>query len=600
MALDFGNKVENGGIPPNGVLPASEFNQLVAQVNKNEEDIAAIDEPNSIESIEATESQASGGNNVVTITETNGTETSFNVRNGNDGANGVSLGDVEIADNLTTDDATKVLSAKQGKVLKDLVDSQTFPIVNDLTTGGEESALSAEQGVVLKGMMTIRRTFINAAICAVGGYYDYQTSVVNATTYYRFCLIPIEGIERLDVTGCYQKAVHYFGADGTTKVGRTTLEVLTKADFPSGAVYCGWSYDKNTYLNISIDYVVNNVLANVGVSNMTDEKVIVPLIRTNIDSTTGEVIDGDSWLITPNLIPLCNAYGAYFDEGSNANVCFCYWYDKNQEYIKNTAGAKGDKAPEGACYMRFRVGGYTQGYTQATLHLYGSSITPQKIDDMELATTNISPRNLLNKKVAFLGDSITAQNAYCSHFGLISGAIISDLGVNGKCYSGGEIALQAANLVGDEEVVVMMGGTNDFNQSKLIGNIYDVSNGTITPTSDVTTFCGGLHKAINDIYTKCPTVQIVIITPPQKSNGWTANSASKYLYDYADAVKEVAKLYGIPVVDQFANCGINPVFAAMKTKYFNNDGTHPNDRYHWLLARWLYTALATWVKEHHV
>ena len=119
MALDFGNKVENGGIPPNGVLPASEFNQLVAQVNKNEEDIAAIDTPNSIESIEATESQASGGNNVITITETNGTETTFNVKNG---ADGVSLGDVEIADNLTTNDNTKVLSAKQGYVLKGLID----------------------------------------------------------------------------------------------------------------------------------------------------------------------------------------------------------------------------------------------------------------------------------------------------------------------------------------------------------------------------------------------------------------------------------------------------------------------------------------------
>lgn len=149
MALDFGNKVENGGIPPNGVLSATEFNQLVAQVNQNEEDIVEIGTPNSIEDIEVTESQVSGGNNVITITETNGTETTFNVKNGEDGANGVSLGDVEIADNLTTNDATKVLSAKQGKVLKDALDSQTFPIVNNLTEGGEGSALSAEMGKVL-------------------------------------------------------------------------------------------------------------------------------------------------------------------------------------------------------------------------------------------------------------------------------------------------------------------------------------------------------------------------------------------------------------------------------------------------------------------
>ena len=114
MALDFGNKVENGGIPPQGVLRAEEFNELVAQVNQNEEDIAELGTPNSIESIEVTESQASGGNNVITITETNGTETTFNVKNGEDG---VDLGEVAIADNLTTDDATKVLSAKQGYVV---------------------------------------------------------------------------------------------------------------------------------------------------------------------------------------------------------------------------------------------------------------------------------------------------------------------------------------------------------------------------------------------------------------------------------------------------------------------------------------------------
>lgn len=547
-----------------------------------------------------------------TIYYTDNTTSTFQVTNGANGqagaqgADGVGITSIEkTGTSGLVDTYTITLSNGQTSTFEvtngqDGHDLGLASIINNLNSDSTEDALSAAMGKELGERTILRRTFVNAAICAVGGYYGYQTSAVVPSANYRYCLIPIEGIERLDVTGCYQKAVHYFAADGTTKVGRTTLEVLTKADFPSGAVYCGWSYEKNTYLNISIDYIVDDVLANVGVSNMTDERVIVPLIRSNIDSTTGEIIDGNNWLITPNLIPLCNAYGAYFEEGSTVTTCFCYWYDKNKEFIKNTTGTKGDKTPDGACYMRFRVGGYTQGYTQATLHLYGSSITPQKIADMGLATTNISPRNLLNKKVAFLGDSITAQNAYCAYFGLISGATISDLGVNGKCYAGGVIALQAANLVGDEDVVVMMGGTNDFNQSKLIGNIYDVSNGTITPTSDVTTFCGGLHKAINDIYTKCPTVQIVIITPPQKSNGWTANSAGKYLYDYADAVKEVAKLYAIPVVDQFANCGINPVLAPMKAKYFSNDGTHPNDRYHWLLARWLYTALATWVKEHHV
>lgn len=68
---------------------------------------------------------------------------------GPQGESGVDLGEVAIADNLTTNDATKVLSAKQGYVLKGLIDNIGIPVVNDLTTGGTTSALSAEMGKVL-------------------------------------------------------------------------------------------------------------------------------------------------------------------------------------------------------------------------------------------------------------------------------------------------------------------------------------------------------------------------------------------------------------------------------------------------------------------
>ena len=43
MALDFGNKVSNSGINACGKLTAEEFNQLVAQINTNENDIKNID-----------------------------------------------------------------------------------------------------------------------------------------------------------------------------------------------------------------------------------------------------------------------------------------------------------------------------------------------------------------------------------------------------------------------------------------------------------------------------------------------------------------------------------------------------------------------------
>lgn len=69
-----------------------------------------------------------------------------------------------IVDNLTTDDATKVASAKQVKILQDnkleledLKDASTeqkgiTQLVNDLTTGGTDKALTAEQGKLMLSM----------------------------------------------------------------------------------------------------------------------------------------------------------------------------------------------------------------------------------------------------------------------------------------------------------------------------------------------------------------------------------------------------------------------------------------------------------------
>lgn len=70
----------------------------------------------------------------------------------------------EIVDNLTTNDATKVASAKQVKILQDnkleledLKDASTeqkgiTQLVNDLTTGGTDKALTAEQGKLMLSM----------------------------------------------------------------------------------------------------------------------------------------------------------------------------------------------------------------------------------------------------------------------------------------------------------------------------------------------------------------------------------------------------------------------------------------------------------------
>lgn len=238
---------------------------------------------------------------------------------------------------------------------------------------------------------------------------------------------------------------------------------------------------------------------------------------------------------------------------------------------------------------------------------------------------------LQGKKIAFLGDSITDATLYGQYvqiFGQLSGATITNHAIRGATYGAGgnpniRLAVQAESLVGDEDIVIMMAGTNDFGYSKrgvVLGDVYSVdANNTIIPTTDTDSTCRGVHDAINAIYAKKPTMQIFIITPPQKGtdtsgenpprpSGWDRNTEGwdptdqhynnqgKYLYEYADAIKKVAQLYGIPVIDQFNNSGINPMIAGMKAEYFNSDGTHPNAKYHRLLAHWLYWNIVNWLR----
>lgn len=57
-------------------------------------------------------------------------------------------------DNLTADDGVAPLSARQGKLLKELIDAvPKTEVVDDLTTGGSGKALSAEQGKALKALI---------------------------------------------------------------------------------------------------------------------------------------------------------------------------------------------------------------------------------------------------------------------------------------------------------------------------------------------------------------------------------------------------------------------------------------------------------------
>ena len=518
-----------------------------------------------IESIVKT--STSGLVDTYTITLSNGETSTFDVTNGKDG---VDLGLATIVNNLTTGGASDVLSAEMGKRI-----AQTI-------LGGEG----------------VRETIPCNSLCIKGAYYNNKGVLTTSNQYKYTEMINLTNVLRLDVTGSFSKRVWYFGSDKTTIKGNTTTNVVLRENFPADSAYCAISYAVNATNDILIDYNFSSYIFDVqnGMGNYT--KMTLPVGRYSLDATTGEQSYNTSFYGILGYIPLFGATSIYIPS-NNANQGIICFYGDSHNFIAGYTYAQYHIVPSGAKYAKVRTG--SSALTSVDVYLYHAKNTPLlEAENNSKKIGNVSPRLLTGKKVAFLGDSITSASVYGLYvniFATISGATITNHAVAGKCYASDEIAGQASNLVGDEDVVVVMGGTNDFGLNKAIGDIYTESGGSIVPTTDSTTMCGGLHDAIQAIYTKCPTAQVVIITPPQKSSGWTKNNAGKYLYEYVDAIKDVAKLYGIPVVDQFANCGINPVMSAMKSKYFNNDGTHPKDIYHTLLAQWLYNAIATWVKE---
>ena len=69
----------------------------------------------------------------------------------------------DIVDTVTSTDATKPLSAAQGKVLKDLIDnlaSSSNVVINSLTSTDTTNALSAAQGKILKDVQDTHATEI--------------------------------------------------------------------------------------------------------------------------------------------------------------------------------------------------------------------------------------------------------------------------------------------------------------------------------------------------------------------------------------------------------------------------------------------------------
>lgn len=166
-------------------------------------------------------------------------------------------------------------------------------------------------------------------------------------------------------------------------------------------------------------------------------------------------------------------------------------------------------------------------------------------------------------------------------------------------YLQGQHAVSVANLkanpVSNVDMVVLMGGTNDFSSNVQIGEVTDVNTATIL---------GAIKHCVQVILTANPKIKIYILSPLVRYFGedsttrteanWCdnyANNTGKTTADMVDAQGDVAKYMHTPFCNLYYELGWNQYNFS---EYFrDDDNTHPHkgfkvlaERIHsWLTAK---------------
>lgn len=199
---------------------------------------------------------------------------------------------------------------------------------------------------------------------------------------------------------------------------------------------------------------------------------------------------------------------------------------------------------------------------------------------------------LKGKIINFLGDSITEgcgttgvdkrfTNIIETNYGLCKA---NNYGIGGTRFAKqrtpsadpqwDEDFCSRADAMDDKaDIIVVFGGSNDYGHG-------DAPIGAFTDrTSD--TFYGACHVLMDKLLNKYPGKPIVFLTPLHREDEEKPNG--EQLVQYVDIIKEVARYYALPILDLYAESGIQPRVPIIKEK-FCPDGLHPNDEGHSLLA----------------
>lgn len=199
-----------------------------------------------------------------------------------------------------------------------------------------------------------------------------------------------------------------------------------------------------------------------------------------------------------------------------------------------------------------------------TVDIYIYDVTDKDISNIDFSVGGTKIKILksdlekpyFGKILCTYGDSITAQQTWQDYVQRELGfSKYYNHGVGGRRLMAMATDKCLAEITEDFDVILVMGGTNDWAQDRTIGTENDINTDDQTFTG---TFYGGLNALIKKLTTKYPTKRIVFMTqtPTKNSNGENfflkKGSADGLKNSNGDTTRDFAKA-------TLNACGNNPV-----------------------------------------
>ncbi|WP_426955259.1 SGNH/GDSL hydrolase family protein [Muricoccus radiodurans] len=201
-----------------------------------------------------------------------------------------------------------------------------------------------------------------------------------------------------------------------------------------------------------------------------------------------------------------------------------------------------------------------------------------KDQPVEIAVENVNPWE--GKTYGVIGDSITYWNFYQNMVSQAMDAplVIND-GIEGRQMTDALIREGGGHAFDNVDLLAVFLGTNDYGGNHALGSYSDpVTAGT---------FYASTRQTIETILAEKPSIELVMVTPlvrgdyPGQPVNPGPNATGAYLWQYVEAIKEVAQDYHVPVLDLYHDFAIT----MDNLDVYTVDNLHPNYQGHELIAK---------------